>query len=187
MEEIWVDVKDYEGLYQVSNCGRIKSLERYEQCGNHLRIRRERILKPIINDYGYIVVNLFKKRKITQYQVHRLVAEAFIPNPYDLPEVNHKDEDTKNNSVFNLEWCTHYYNINYGTRTKRATETQLNRKDSSKTVLQYTTDGQFVKEYPSVKEAARQNGFNFGHIASCCRGEIKTSRGYIWRYKNMFS
>lgn len=105
MVEIWKDIKGYEGLYQVSNLGRIKSL------GN-LQNRKEKLLK--VNIYnGYCIVYLYKNNKKKSYLCHRLVAEAFIPNPDNLPQVNHKDENKLNNRVDNLEWCTSKYNVNY--------------------------------------------------------------------------
>ena len=162
IKEIWKDKKDYEGHYQVSNFGRVKSI----------KFGKERILKPVTNSSGYLLVELYKNNIKKKYSVHRLVAEAFIPNPYNLPQVNHKDENKLNNNVDNLEWCTNEYNINYGTRTERY----------SKPVLQYTLDGEFVREWPSARECGR-NGFNQGSVSACCRGELKKHKGYIWKYK----
>lgn len=161
MDEIWEDKKDYEGHYQVSNFGRVKSI----------KFGKERILKQHIRG-GYYSVGLSKNGIVKTYLVHRLVAEAFLDNPDNLPYVNHKDECKTNNNVDNLEWCTHEYNINYGTRTERC----------SKPVLQYTLDGEFVREWPSARECGR-NGYHQGHIAECCRGERKTHEGFIWKYK----
>lgn len=170
MEEIWKDKKDYEGHYQISNLSRIKSI----------KFGKEIILKQHIRG-GYLCVNLSKNGIIKSYYVHRLVAEAFIPNPYNLPEVNHKDECKTNNVVTNLEWCDAKYNRNYGDRLKKVAEKLKNKKDWSKPVLQYTLDGEFVREWPSTREAAR-NGFNQGNIISCCKGRHKTAHGFIWSY-----
>ena len=161
-KEIWKPIKGYEGLYMVSNWGRVKSI----------KFGKERILKPVTNSSGYLLVGLYKNNIEKKYSVHRLVAEAFIPNPYNLPQLNHRDENKLNNNVDNLEWCTNEYNINYGTRTERY----------SKPVLQYTLDGEFVGEWPSARECGR-NGFNQGSVSACCRGELKTHKGYIWKYK----
>ena len=161
-KEYWKPVVGYEGLYMVSNWGRVKSI----------KFGKERILKPVTNSSGYLLVGLYKNNIEKKYSVHRLVAEAFIPNPYNLPQVNHRDENKLNNNVDNLEWCTNEYNINYGTRTERY----------SKPVLQYTLDGEFVGEWPSARECGR-NGFNQGSVSACCRGELKTHKGYIWKYK----
>ena len=162
MEEIWKDKKDYEGLYQVSNWGRVKSL----------KFGKEKILKPQKDTSGYLCVTLCKNNNQCQFKVHRLVAEAFIPNPNNYKEVNHKDENKTNNVVTNLEWCDRKYNQNYGTRTEKC----------SKKVYQYTLDGKFVKEWKSTAECDR-NGYNYGNVAACCRGKLKTYKGFIWRYK----
>ena len=119
--ESWKDIEGYEGMYQISNEGRVKSLERQKEDG---RFCRERLLKQTISDRGYCRVGLQKGKKLKVVYVHRLVAEAFIPNPDNLPQVNHKDESKLNNSAQNLEWCTAKDNNNYGTKTKRARETK---------------------------------------------------------------
>jgi hypothetical protein len=168
-KEIWYPIEGYEGLYEVSNFGRIKSL------GNN-KTRKMKILKTVEGRDGYLLVNLSKNGKVKSFQVHRLVAEAFIPNWFDNQEVNHIDEDKKNNHIDNLEWCEHKYNCNYGTRIKRISEKLF------KSILQYTKSGVFVREWASIIEADR-NGFNKGNVTSCCRGERKTHKGYIWKYK----
>lgn len=169
--EIWKPKKDYEGLYEVSNFGRVKSL------GNgNSNNSKERILKPDTDRNGYLKVLLYKDGKRKKNLVHRLVAEVFIPNPDNLPCVNHKDENKTNNSVENLEWCTHEYNNNYGTRNKKVAKTL------SKPVLQFTLDGEFVREWPSVKECGR-NGFSQGRVCQCCNNKRKSHKGYIWKYK----
>ena len=110
--EIWKDVFGYEGLYQVSNKGRVKSINNYHR-------KDCVILKPQLNRFGYEIVNLYRKRKMRHFFIHKLVAFAFIQNPNNYPQVNHKDECKTNNNVENLEWCTAKYNINYGTRNIR--------------------------------------------------------------------
>ena len=163
IKEYWKPVVGYEGLYMVSNRGRVKSMN-YNHSG------KERIMKQKIQG-GYYSVNLSKNGIIKTYLVHRLVAEAFLDNPNNYKEVNHKDECKANNVVTNLEWCDRGYNNNYGTRTEKC----------SKKVYQYTLDGKFVKEWKSTAECGR-NGFNQSHVAACCRGELKTHKGYIWKY-----
>ena len=161
-KEYWKPVVGYEGLYEVSNWGRVKSL----------KFGKEKILKPSKNKKGYLHVVLCKENILKNFLVHRLVAEAFIPNPNNYKEVNHKDEDKSNNIVTNLEWCDRKYNQNYGTINERL----------SKPVLQYDLEGNFIKEWKSTMECGR-NGYQQGHIADCCRGERKTHKGFIWKYK----
>lgn len=169
--EFWEDKKDYKGHYQVSNFGRIKSI----------KFGKEIILKPGTNKNGYSYVILYKNGKVKKFTVHRLVAEAFIPNPYNLPEVNHKDENKQNNVASNLEWCDAKYNHNYGTINERIAAKNTNGKCSKK-VYQYTLDGQFVREWESTREAGR-NGFDQSAVAACCRGKRKKYKDFIWRYK----
>lgn len=121
-EEIWRPVVGYEGLYEVSSYGRVRSLDRYD---SRNRFRKGRILKLSDNGRGYLIVGLHSNNKVKNFLVHRLVAEAFLPNPENLTEVNHKDEDKSNNCVDNLEWCNRNYNINYGTAKIRGRETAI--------------------------------------------------------------
>lgn len=169
-KEIWKPVVGYENLYEVSNFGRVKSLN-YNHSG------KERILKSFTNKDGYLYVDLCKNGKRKKYRIHRLVAQAFMPNTDNLPCINHKDENKQNNNIDNLEWCTAKYNINFGTRTERRIKT------ISKPVLQYTLDGEFVKKYSSTIEVERNNSnFNHTSISRCCRGKQKTYKGFIWKY-----
>ena len=171
-KEIWKPIKGYEGLYQVSNFGRVKSL----------KFGKEKILKQSKNKKtGYLHVVLCKNGILKTFRVHRLVAEAFLDNPNNLPCVNHKDENKTNNNVDNLEWCNAKYNLNYGNRNKRISEKMTNGK-LSKPVLQYTLDGELVKKWPSAHECGR-NGYNRGNVVACCLGYLKFYKGYIWRYE----
>ena len=164
----------YEGLYKVSNLGRILSL-------NYKNTGKAELMTPVERKDGYSVVGLWKNRKSKTCLVHRLVAQTFLPNPDNLPEINHIDENKENNRVENLEWCTSEYNNNYGTRNERAAKANTNGKCSKK-VLQFTLDGIFIREWPSTNECGR-NGFNQTKVSACCRGERKTHKGYIWKYK----
>lgn len=166
MIEVWKDIDGYEGLYQVSNLGRIRSL----------KYGKERILKHRKDKDGYLRVGLYKNSKMKDYFVHRLVALVFIPNPNNLPCINHKDENKTNNSVDNIEWCTQQHNANYGTRNFK-TSTKL-----SIPIIQLTLNNEFVTCYRSSWDAERITGFNQGNINSCCNGKRKTSNGYKWLY-----
>ena len=172
--EQWRMIPDYEGLYMVSNLGRVKSL-------NYNGTGQERIMKPTVYSGGYFRVKLWKNKIPKLYLVHRLVAQTFIQNPDNLPEINHKDENPANNRVENLEWCDRKYNINYGTRTEKYIRTNTNGK-KSKQVVQNSLDGEAIKVWPSTSEIQRQLGFRSGNISNCCKGRQKTAYGFVWKY-----
>ena len=176
--EIWRDVVGYENLYKISNLGNVMSLKR----------KKPKLLKPGKDGNGYLFVILSNHNKyLKEIKVHRLVAQAFLPNPNNLPQVNHKDENKTNNRVENLEWCTQQYNLNFGTapdrRSKKLSKILKNRKDQSKPVLQYDKNDIFINEYPSIKDAQRKTGVHQGNICMVCRGKLKSTGGYVWRYK----
>ena len=166
MNEEWRDIKGYEGLYQVSNLGRVKSFNYrgHEGCIG--------ILTPRLDGKGYEMVALYKEGKVRNTKVHRLVAQAFIPNPNNYPQVNHKDENKTNNDVKNLEWCTNEYNHNYGTRNERV------GKSLSKKVICITTG----EIFNSMREACRKYNIHTGSMTECCQGKRKTAGGYKWKY-----
>lgn len=162
MEE-WKDIKGYEGLYQVSTLGRVRSFHAYKGSS-------QRILVPGRYSRGYLFVQLSKDKVKTQHMIHRLVASTFIPNPEDLPQVNHKDEDKTNNCVENLEWCTAKYNANYGTRNERVAE------KTRKPVMCVETG----EVFDSVNSAmALTHLSNIHHVL---KGKYKMCGGYHWRY-----
>lgn len=134
MDEIWKDVIGYEGLYRVSSLGSVKSVTRYVKTVHKgyegSRLIKERVLKPYLGKHGYFILTMRKNGRYKTEEVHRLVALAFIPNPDDLPCVNHKDENKQNNSVDNLEWCTRAYNNNYGNRNKKISQSRKGIKFS---------------------------------------------------------
>ena len=182
-KEIWKDIPNYEGIYKISNLGRVKSLERFKKGKNDsLASVKEKILKPSITRNGYYQVCLWKQSTQKHYFVHRLVWEAFNGKIPEGIEVNHIDENPLNNKLENLNLLTHTDNINWGTRTKRAREKATNGKCSKK-VLQYNLEGIFIKEYPSIIEVERQLGFLNSNIVQCCKGKYKQMYGYIWKYK----
>lgn len=171
--EVWKDISGYEGLYQVSDKGRVKSLH----------YGKERILKQI-NLKWYNRACLSKDGKMNLFLVHRLVAEAFLPNPNNFNLINHKDENPSNNNIENLEWCNYEYNNNYGTRNKRISKSNTNGK-LSKNIIQYSLDGTFIKEWSSMSQITRELGFYHGGISACCRGVYNKAYGYIWKFKEV--
>jgi hypothetical protein len=175
MEEVWKDIAGYEGLYQVSNIGRVKSLPK--MCG--VRYNEERILKPCADKDGYLSVTLSNNYKMKHFKVHRLVAEAFLENEENLPIINHKDLCVTNNCVDNLEWCSWSYNNTYKERAERTA------KKNMKPILQYDLDGKFIREWEGGSVIHRELGYNVSHIYSCCTGQRKTSQGYKWKFKEV--
>lgn len=169
--EVWKDIQGYEGLYQVSNLGNVRSLD-------YGGTRRVKILKLDTQKNGYKQVKLYKNGKCKNHRIHRLVSIHFIDNPKNLPKVNHKNENKADNRVENLEWCDSKYNNNFGTRTKRIA------KAISKKVICITTG----EIFDSIKEASRQTGANQSHIVECCRGKRKSAgkdkdgNKLIWEY-----
>ena len=182
--EIWKDIEGYEGLYQVSNFGRVRSLDRYVEKAVHpgfppsTVLCKGRILKQGYCRFGYAHVCLTKKgvpNKIAR--IHRLVARAFVQGYFEGVVVNHKDENPKNNRADNLEWCTQKYNVTYNGASYRA------RENRRKMVVQMTKDGKEIATFESASEAARQTGIRNGNICAACSGRYKQSHGYIWKYK----
>ena len=174
-EEQWKPIPGYDGYYEISNLGRVKSL-------NYHRTGKEGFLSIQNDGCGYSFVSLSKHNQRKYPKIHCLVAEAFIPNPNNLPQVNHIDENKSNNRVDNLEWCTPSYNTNYGTRNKRVAK-KLKEQRPSKPVEQWSLDGKLIKVWPAIMDVRRHLGFCEGHIIKCCKGKAKTSYGYIWKYK----
>lgn len=174
-QEIWKDVVGWEGLYQVSNLGRIRTLPKIHN-SIHPYIAKEKILKFFPNKDGYWLVDLVKDRKKTRFQVHRLVALAFIPNPQNKPEVNHINEIKTDNRIENLEWATRTENNNHGTRNKRTGDA------NSKRVYQYDLQGNYICEYPSTKVAAWALGVSVSLISACCCGRVNSTRGFVFKH-----
>lgn len=168
--EEWRDIAGYEGLYQVSNLGRIKSLKAHNKWG----IEREALLSPSIEKKGYKRFYLNKNGKGKTVKLHRIVAFAFIPNPNDKPCVDHIDGNPSNNNASNLRWVTYWENKhNPATRCRVV-----------KAVAQYTIEWEHIRDWDSAYDAAASIGANMRSIRACCRGKIHTSAGYKWKYIN---
>ena len=167
--EIWKDIPNYEGLYQVSNLGNIKSLKK----------GKNKLLKFGVNNKGYYIVNLYKNNKGITKKVHRLVAQVFIPNPNNYPIINHKDENKKNNIIDNLEWCDNKYNLNYG-------NAKLHRIIASgkrmKPIIQLDINNNKIAKYNSIREASRKTNINRWDISNCLKEKQKSTKGFKWRY-----
>ncbi len=167
-KEVWRDIPGYKGYYQASDLGRVRSLPRYGTRG--------KVLKPVLTTNGYLRVGFNVKGKCKKLLVHRIIAQTFIDNPKNLPQVNHKNEHKTDNRVSNLEWLTAKENSNYGTGRARANLAE------SKPVLQISLDGRLIRRWPSAQCAGR-NGYNQGNICSCCNGKRKTTGGFRWEFE----
>ena len=173
--EIWKDIEGYEGLYQVSNKGRIKSL-------NYRHTGKEKILSSKPNSNGYLRVYLYKNRKRNSFSVHRLVAEAFIPNYDNLSEVNHKDENKENNTVDNLEWCDRKYNLNYGSRNERASISKKGKKNKLKRQILCVETGEiFDTSQDVINKMFNGKGCSRNIRCNLC-GKGKSAYGYHFKY-----
>ena len=170
--EVWRPVKGFEGLYEVSNLGRVRSW--VNNAGNP---RFEpKILEPSKTRNGYLYVCLCKNGKRTKKRVHRLVAEAFLPNPLHLPMVNHRNELKDDNCVENLEFCDAKYNSNFGTAKERSA------KAHSKVILQLDLEGNLIKEWSSLADVHRKTCWSQGSISMACHGKRRIAYGFIWEY-----
>lgn len=181
---IWKEIPGFEGYYQIATNGEIKSIPHIVSKGTRFEhTSKEHPIKPYMDGDGYLQVKLCKKGKRSNHRVHRLVALTFIPNPYGLPEINHKDENKINNHPDNLEWCTKAYNTRYGTRTQR----------TSKRVVQLSLDGKVITLFNSIHKASQETGIPCSNIRNCALGKtiypknkssyvVRTAGGYRWKF-----
>jgi len=182
VDEVWKDIPGYEGFYQASNFGRIRSVEHYDKLN---RLRKATIRKQQKDNGGYLFVIFSKNGEKKQINTHRIIAMTFILNPNNLPQVNHKDENKTNNCVENLEWCNSKYNANYGNRNKKMIENLSGKNNKkSKKIEQYDLQGNFIKDWIGIRDVARKTNIKHQNISACCVGKQKTAGGYIWRYVN---
>ena len=182
--ENWKDIKGYEGFYQVSDCGNVRSLERdvYCQDGTFHHHVEEKILVSCVNGRGYANVNLYKNGKRKNILIHRLVAMAFIPNPENKPMINHKDENPLNNCVDNLEWCTASYNANYGTRNERIIQNHRRYKFGDSPRAKAIFCEELNKKFDCIASAQEELGICGSSICNACKGKQKTAGKFHWKY-----
>lgn len=184
MEEIWKDIPECKG-YQVSNIGRIRSVDRVLYAGNrwggvNARRYKGKLIATFAYPNGYMAfVYREKEKTVKNFLIHRLVAQAFIPNPDNLPQINHKNEQRDDNRVENLEWCTDVYNKIYNNRSKRVAIA------NGKPIEQLSMDGHLIREFPSIREAARFVNGDMKSIRMCCKKDTMTHyyKGYRWKFK----
>ena len=189
--EQWRDIEEFKGLYQVSNLGRVRSLDAIINCKGAKNIdshlRKGKVLKQIINTKGYYYVNLSKNSKVKNLRVHRLVALAFIDNPNNHKLINHKDGNKLNNNVENLEWCDYSYNLKEAHRLGLNINKYKGKygKDAqfSKPLLQYDLDGKYIREWENAVQVKKELGYCAENIRSVCKGKRKQANGYKWKYK----
>lgn len=181
-KEHWKSIPQYEGLYEVSDKGNVRSIAQYTRHHTVVPRSKARMLKAELTHDGYVRVSLSKHGQQKHFSVHRLVALAFIQNHDNLPQVNHKDENPQNNSADNLEWCTGKQNCNYGRHCQRIKERLNGKHHLARPVARLDRDGDTIEIYKSINEAARQMGVRRENISRCCNGRYSLSCGYAWKY-----
>lgn len=180
----WRPIPGYEEFYEVSDDGDVRSISLLSRHGYVLNRKKPRLLKWEISRDGYARVCLCRLKSKKHFFIHRLVAFAFIPNPNDLPQINHIDENPLNNNIQNLEWCTGKQNCNHGHHRKRISERQLRNHCKSRPVAKVDSNGQIIEIYSSINDAARKMGIRGENISRCCMGKYQLVCGYKWKYLN---
>lgn len=180
--EIWKDVVGYEGYYQVSNFGNIRSVDRVIYSDKlHIGTKRElksKMLKPYVNSHGYLALTLTKNSNEKSVRVHRLVAEAFIKNPNNYDQINHIDGNKTNNKVENLEWCNNQHNVNHAYKNGLT-------KHYTRSIKQYDLKGNYIQTFESIAKACEEVNGNRANITKCAKGYINSAYGYKWRYEEL--
>ena len=193
MKEIWKDIEGYEGLYQVSNLGRVKSLERKIRKRNGYRTIKELIKKPTLGKNGYLKICLCKNCRVKFYSLHRIVAETFIPNPENKPQVDHINTNKTDNRVENLRWCTNKENDNNPLSRLHRSERQLGEKNCrwgmrgkkcifSKPIIQLSLKGEYIRTWDCARDVYRELGICYRTISSVLKGRGHTAGGFKWKY-----
>lgn len=177
--EIWKDVKGYENLYQVSNKGRVKTLYKPDQGCSTLDENNIKKIGDVTKHKGYCLVQLYKDGKKKMARVHRLVAEAFIPNPMNYPQVNHIDGNKTNNCVENLEWCSGKHNMEHAAKHHLLGDAKLKK---TRKIQQLTLDGEVIATYKSIRQAALANNISRDAVTYCVKGLQKSTRGFMFKY-----
>lgn len=188
--EIWKDIECYEGIYQISNLGNVKSLPRLVKNKNGYRKVQGGLLKTCLNSKGYVIVPLTTKQKSKFYFVHRLIANAFIPNHENKPYINHKDCNQKNNNIENLEWCTQKENVNHAIKNGRyenvfrvaKTKRPEHNKHLRKNIIQKDLEGNFIKQWNGIIRASKELNLDSRGLSHVLNGKQKTCGGYIWEF-----
>lgn len=182
-KEIWKDVPGYDGVYQVSSIGRVRSVTRVIKHGDHKRTSYGTILIQYVTVWGYMGIGFYKDRKRKCHPIHRLVAIAFIPNPENKKQVNHKNGIKTDNRIENLEWATPHENISHAFSNGLSFVKRGSGNHFAKAIVQYDLKGNFVAKYGCAMDAYRKHGYHSSNLSKACKKKIKTAYGFIWNYE----